>query len=46
MEIAKGIPNADLRNYERSSHSVATDEPEAYMDVIKGFVTYNSGARR
>jgi proline iminopeptidase len=44
VEIASKIPNADLRIFERSSHSVATDEPEAYMDVIKGFVTYNSGA--
>lgn len=46
VEIASRIPNADLRIFERSSHSVATDEPEAYMDVIKGFVTYNVGARR
>jgi hypothetical protein len=25
---------------------VAADEPQAFVDVIKGFVTYHSGARR
>jgi len=45
-EIAAKIPNADLRIFEHSSHSVATDEPEAFVDIIKGFVTYNTGARR
>ncbi len=45
-EIAEKIPNADLRIFEHSSHSVATDEPEAFIDIIKGFVTYNSGAQR
>jgi proline iminopeptidase len=40
-EIASKIPNADLRIFENSSHSVAADEHDALMDVIKGFVTYN-----
>jgi proline iminopeptidase len=46
LEIARAIPNADLRVFEHSSHSVATDEPDAYLDVIKGFITYNAGPPR
>lgn len=50
-EIARLIPHADLRIFENSSHSVAADEHDALMDVIKGFVVYNtrrqaSGDRR
>jgi proline iminopeptidase len=41
-EIARLIPHADLRIFENSSHSVANDEHEALMDVIKGFVVYNT----
>jgi proline iminopeptidase len=44
--IASKIPNSDLRIFEHSSHSVAADEPQAFVDVIKGFVTYHGGARR
>ena len=39
-EIASKIPNADLRIFEISSHSVAADEHQNLMDVIRGFVTY------
>jgi len=39
-EIASKIPNADLRIFENSSHSVAADEHQNLMDVIRGFVTY------
>jgi proline iminopeptidase len=39
-EIARSIPNADLRIFENSSHSVAADEHDALMDVIKGFIHY------
>lgn len=39
-EIANKIPNADLRIFERSAHSVITDEHEAFLDVIRGFITY------
>jgi len=42
--IASKIPNADLRIFEHSAHSVSADEPEAFFDAIKGFVVYNSGA--
>jgi proline iminopeptidase len=41
-EIARLIPHADLRIFENSSHSVAADEPDLLMDVIKGFVVYNT----
>jgi proline iminopeptidase len=41
-EIARLIPHADLRIFENSSHSVAADEPEAYLDVLKGFLVYNT----
>ena len=39
-EIAKAIPNADLRIFENSSHSVRADEPEALLDAIAGFLVY------
>jgi proline iminopeptidase len=41
-EIARLIPHADLRMFENSSHSVAADEPDVLMDLIKGFVVYNT----
>ena len=40
-EIASKIPNADLRMFERSGHSVITDENKAFLDVVRGFITYN-----
>ena len=40
-EIASKIPNADLRMFEHSGHSVITDEHQAFLDVVRGFVTYN-----
>jgi len=39
-EIARLIPGADLRVFERSSHSIRSDEPEAMVDAILGFVVY------
>ena len=41
-EIARLIPHADLRIFENSSHSVAANEHDLLMDVIKGFVVYNT----
>ncbi|GAA3206128.1 alpha/beta fold hydrolase [Actinocorallia longicatena] len=41
-EIADGIPAADLRIFEHSGHSVLSDEPEAFVDVVRGFLTYTS----
>jgi proline iminopeptidase len=44
-EIARLIPHADLRIFENSSHSVAADEHDALMDLIKGFVVYNRNGK-
>jgi len=38
--IASKIPNADLRIFENSSHSVAADEHDALLDAIRGFIVY------
>ena len=40
-EIASQIRNADLRMFEHSGHLVITDEHEAFLDVVRGFVPYN-----
>ena len=39
-EIARLIPKADLRIFENSSHSIRSDEPQALLDAIAGFVVY------
>jgi proline iminopeptidase len=39
-EIARLIPRADLRVFEHSSHSIRSDEPEAMVDAILGFLVY------
>jgi len=39
-EIASAIPNADLRIFEHSGHSIRADEPEALLDAIVGFIVY------
>jgi proline iminopeptidase len=39
-EIHRLIPGSDLRIFERSSHSIRADEPQAMMDAIKGFIVY------
>jgi len=44
-EIARLIPHADLRIFENSSHSVAADEHDGLMDLIKGFVVYNRNGK-
>jgi hypothetical protein len=33
--------NGDLRLFEHSGHFVITDEHQTFLDVIRGFVTYN-----
>lgn len=40
QEIAQLIPNSDLRVFENSGHSVRSDEPEALLDAIAGFLVY------
>ncbi len=39
-DIASAIPNADLRIFENSGHSVRADEPQALLDAIAGFLVY------
>lgn len=39
-EILGCIPGSELRVFERSSHSIRSDEPEAMVDAILGFVVY------
>jgi proline iminopeptidase len=39
-EIWRLIPGAELRIFEESSHSIRTDEPEAMLDAIAGFIVY------
>jgi proline iminopeptidase len=39
-EIARLIPRADLRIFECSSHSIRSDEPDAMVDAILGFLVY------
>jgi proline iminopeptidase len=39
-DIAALIPDADLRIFEQSGHSIRADEPEALLDAIAGFVVY------
>jgi proline iminopeptidase len=41
-EIHHLIQASDLRVFEHSSHSIRSDEPEALMDAILGFVVYNT----
>ena len=42
-EIAREIPDADLRIFENSGHLIRADEPEALRDAIAGFLVYNGG---
>jgi len=38
--IASKIPNADLRIFEDSGHSVMGDEHDDFIDAIRGFLVY------
>jgi proline iminopeptidase len=40
IEIAERIPGADLRIFENSGHNLQVDEYDAFVDVIRGFLTY------
>jgi len=42
-EIHRLIPGSDLRIFERSSHSIRADEPQAMLDAIAGFLVYRGG---
>lgn len=41
-ELHRLIPGSDLRIFEESSHSVASDEPQIFFDAIVGFLVHNS----
>ena len=38
--IAERIPRAHLKVFEHSAHSIAADEPEAFLAAVRGFLTY------
>lgn len=38
--IAQRIPRAHLKIFEKSGHSAAADEPEAFLAAVRGFLTY------
>lgn len=40
VEMAERIPGAELRMFERSGHSVQVDEHAAFIDVVRGWLTY------
>jgi proline iminopeptidase len=44
-ELHRLIPGSDLRIFDRSSHMVRTDENEAMVDAIKGFIVYQPSRR-
>jgi proline iminopeptidase len=39
--IAERIPRAHLKIFRNSSHAVAVDEPEAFQNAVRGFLTYS-----
>ncbi|MCC7423321.1 MAG: alpha/beta fold hydrolase [Planctomycetaceae bacterium] len=38
--IAEKIPRAQLKIFPQSSHSISGDEPEAYFNAVRGFLTH------
>jgi proline iminopeptidase len=34
-------PGADLRIFEHSNHQILVDEPQAFIDLLRGFLVYN-----
>jgi len=38
--ITERIPRAHLKVFANSAHSIAEDEPEAYLNAVRGFLTY------
>lgn len=39
-EIASRIPRAHLKIFDKSSHSIAADEPDEFLAAVRGFLTY------
>jgi proline iminopeptidase len=44
-EIHRLIPGSELRIFEDSAHTIGTDEPQRFLDVVAGFLVYQ-GKRR
>jgi len=40
-QIARLIPRAHLKVFANSAHSIAADEPEAFLQAVRGFLTYS-----
>ena len=38
--LAERIPRAQLKIFRKSAHSIADDEPEAFLAAVRGFLTY------
>ena len=45
-EIQGLIPGSDLRIFEESSHTIGTDELQKSLDVVAGFLVYNTRPRQ
>jgi proline iminopeptidase len=41
-ELHQLIPNSDLRIFEESSHLIASDEPQKFIDAVSGFLVYKA----
>lgn len=44
-ELHRLIAGSDLRIFEESSHALASDEPEAFLDAVTGFLVYRERGR-
>jgi proline iminopeptidase len=44
-EMHRLIPNSDLRIFEDSAHTIASDEQQKCLDAITGFLVYNTRER-
>lgn len=42
QEIHALIPGSDLRIFEESAHTIASDEPESFFDAVAGFLVYKN----
>jgi proline iminopeptidase len=45
VELHELIRDSDLRIFEESGHAITADEPDELLDVITGFLVYNSKSR-
>lgn len=38
--IADNVPRAHFKTFANSSHAIAVDEKQAFLDIVRGFLTY------